>query len=109
MALPPGLSAATGLRITHLILLLLLSTFPLATAFQIVPGSGCEAQCREGHVDEDAVCLDAEYRSDPGGRRIETCVSCLLNSTAVDTANNVTDVEWGLCMEKSLVHGHEHC
>jgi hypothetical protein len=94
MALRTGLTAAAGLRI----IILLLATFRLSTAFQFVPGSKCEPQCRNGDLVDDAVCLDAEYKSTPGGRGVQSCVSCLLNSTAVDHTTNVTDVEWGLCM-----------
>jgi hypothetical protein len=44
--------------------------------------------------------LDEQYQNTIGGRRLEDCVGCLLNSTAVDAANNQSDVEWGLCMLK---------
>jgi hypothetical protein len=92
-----GHTAATGFRIIHLILLAILTSIPISSAFQTVPGSDCADRCADGNIDEDAVCLDAQYRTSEGGRRVESCTSCLLNSTAVDTASNTTDVEWGLC------------
>lgn len=93
MAPRRGLDATAGLR--RLIALLCLLQF--TTAYQFVADSPCEPQCREGSLSEDAVCLDEQYKSTDGGRRLETCVGCLLNSTAVDAANNQSDVEWGLC------------
>ena len=89
-----GRSAAAGLRI----ILILLPTLRLSDAYGFVPGSKCASKCEDGTLQQDAVCLDAEYRSTDGGNRIQSCVSCLLNSTAVDQSNNVTDVDWGLCM-----------
>lgn len=94
MARRGGLHATAGLRS----LIILLYILNLATAYQYVPNSPCESQCREGTLAEDAVCLDEQYQNTTGGQRLEDCVACLLNSTAVDTANNQSDVEWGLCM-----------
>ena len=90
-----GLPAAPALRI----LFLLLALFHLAAALEYVQGSKCADACDVGNIAEDAVCLDAEYKSEAGGQRVERCVGCLLNSTAVDTETNTTDVEWGLCMD----------
>ena len=98
MACRRGLYATADLRS----LVVFLYILNITTAYQYVPNSPCEPQCKEGTLTEDAVCLDEQYRDTPGGSRLETCVGCLLNSTAVDTANNQSDVEWGLCMK---VHG----
>ena len=92
MALRRGLNAAAGLRLWFAVLTLL----RLSHAFQFVPKSGCASVCRDGTLTEDAVCLDAEYRNTDGGRKLESCVGCLLNSTAVDAVKNETDVEFGL-------------
>jgi hypothetical protein len=94
MARRRGHDATAGLRS----LLLLLCFLHLASAFQFVPDSPCESLCETGTLQQDAVCLDDSYRNSENGTRIRDCVGCLLNSTAVDTANNQTDVEWGLCM-----------
>ncbi|RMZ75537.1 hypothetical protein DV738_g5403, partial [Chaetothyriales sp. CBS 135597] len=76
--------------------LAVLALVQLSGAFQYVPGSSCQSICANGSLDADAVCLDAEFNSTAGGRRVRSCVGCLLNSTAVDTATNETDVEFGL-------------
>lgn len=90
-----GLNATAGLRSLGLIAALYF--FRLAAAYQYVENSPCANQCDEGTLIDDAVCLDAEYSDTANGTRLQTCVGCLLNSTAVDSANNQTDVEWGLC------------
>jgi hypothetical protein len=92
MALRHGLHAAAILPI----LLALTGLFRLSYAFEHVPNSPCASTCADGTLTKDAVCLDAQYKSTQGGRNLQTCVGCLLNSTAVDTAKNETDVEYGL-------------
>jgi hypothetical protein len=92
-----GHNATAGLRSLPLIAILLLSFLHNAAAYQYVDGSPCANQCNEGTLINDAVCLDAQYADTSNGTRLEGCVGCLLNSTAVDEANNQTDVEWGLC------------
>jgi hypothetical protein len=92
-----GHNATAGLRSLPLIAILLLSFLHIAAAYQYVEGSPCANLCNEGTLIDDAVCLDAQYADTANGTRLESCVGCLLNSTAVDTANNQTDVEWGLC------------
>lgn len=95
MAQRRGLDATAALRS----LIALLCLVHIAAAFQYVPDSPCEPQCREGTLTEDAVCLDNLYQDSNNGSRLQECVACLLNSTAVDQAKNETDVEWGLCMD----------
>jgi len=69
----------------------------ITSALQTVHGSPCESVCSNaGSLEDDVVCLDANYQSLAPGRAFEACVSCQLNSTAVDTASNETDVEWAL-------------
>lgn len=69
-----------------------------ASALPTVPGSSCESVCTNaGDLVEDVVCLDADYQNLENGRAYQKCVSCQLNSTAVDTGKNETDVEFGLC------------
>lgn len=89
------------------LLLLIVFHFPsTTTAIQSVPGSPCESVCRDaGSIEDDVVCLDANYQSLGAGRAFQTCVACQLNSTAVDTANNQTDVEWGLRMSYQIYSG----
>ncbi|RMZ75743.1 hypothetical protein DV737_g5154, partial [Chaetothyriales sp. CBS 132003] len=104
MARPRGPNATAaaaggGLWCHRHFLLYLVAAFALlqlSCAFQYVPESGCQSVCSEGSLDADAVCLDTEFNSTARGRRLRSCVGCLLNSTAVDTTRNVTDVEFGL-------------
>lgn len=90
----------------HLTLLCLLTVFlRLTSALQCVAGSPCESVCADaGTLNEDVVCLDADYQSLPQGRAYQKCVACQLNSTAVDTSKNETDVGWGLCMLPTLFY-----
>ncbi|KIX96111.1 uncharacterized protein Z520_08366 [Fonsecaea multimorphosa CBS 102226] len=80
------------------LLLLTASLLPRVTsALQSVAGSPCESVCANaGSLEQDVLCLDADYQSLPSGRAFQNCVACQLNSTAVDTAKNETDVEWAL-------------
>ena len=76
---------------------LLTALLRFTAALQSVPGSPCEPVCANaGQLQDDVVCLDADYRNLENGRAFQTCVSCQLNSTAVDTDTNATDVEYGL-------------
>ena len=61
-------------------------------------GSSCAEACSAQDLNyaNDTVCLDEDYRSGRG-QLFRECTTCLLNSTAVDTAQNVSDVYWGLC------------
>ncbi len=90
----------------HLTLLCLLIVFlRLTSALQYVAGSPCESVCADaGTLNEDVVCLDADYQALPQGRAYQKCVACQLNSTAVDTSKNETDVGWGLCMLPTLFY-----
>lgn len=76
-----------------------------ATGLQYVPGSKCASVCGDsaaGTLEDDVVCLDAQYGTRPGSF-LRDCISCELNSTAVDSTNNITDVQWGLCKYCGLV------
>ncbi|KAG9785202.1 hypothetical protein KCU88_g2564, partial [Aureobasidium melanogenum] len=80
------------------VLICLLTALPrLILALQSVPGSPCESVCSvAGSLEDDVICLDADYKSLDNGRKLQKCVACQLNSTAVDTSNNETDVGWAL-------------
>ncbi|KAJ9605112.1 hypothetical protein H2200_010502 [Cladophialophora chaetospira] len=90
--------SATSAAPRYVALLYLLTAFLRVTyALQSVPGSPCDSVCADaGTLEEDVVCLDANYQSLDNGRAFQKCVACQLNSTAVDTASNETDVGWGL-------------
>ncbi|KAI1622474.1 hypothetical protein EDD37DRAFT_651749 [Exophiala viscosa] len=82
----------------HAVLICLLTLLVrVTTALQSVTGSPCESVCASaGSLSDDVVCLDADYQSLQQGRAFNQCVACQLNSTAIDTSKNETDVEWGL-------------
>jgi len=83
----------------YLAICLLVFTARLTSGLPTVAGSPCEPVCANaGDLVEDVVCLDADYQNLENGRAFQKCVSCQLNSTAVDTEKNETDVEYGLCM-----------
>lgn len=69
-----------------------------ASALQTVPGSQCADLCTQNDLNyaNNTVCLDEDYQTG-GGQQFRECTTCLLNSTAVDTASNISDVYWGLC------------
>ena len=75
-----------------------------ALALESVAGSPCAPICdaeAEGALKDDVVCLDGQYSSTSRGRNFKDCIACQLNSTAVDTTNNVTDVDWAFCQSRS--------
>lgn len=94
-------STVVGVVATYLLTAILsISLSTPAAALQFVPGSPCEPLCSSANdgltYQNDTICLDADYRKEPGSR-VRDCTTCLLNSTAVDQSNNVSDVQWGLC------------
>lgn len=92
-------STFMGVCAAHVLTALLCLSFSTPTsALQTVPGSPCESICTSDDLNfaNDTVCLDASYQSGEG-QQFRECTSCLLNSTAVDRANNISDVYWGLC------------
>lgn len=81
----------------YLALCLLSTLFRPATALQTVPGSPCQSTCdRAGNLEDSVVCLDIDYADTEAGRLYRDCVSCQLNSTAIDNGKNETDVEFAL-------------
>ncbi|KAK5091347.1 hypothetical protein LTR05_001530 [Lithohypha guttulata] len=87
-----SLSAATILTV-----LLSLSLSTPASALQTVPDSPCAEICTRGDVNlaNGTVCLDDAFKTG-AGHQFRECTTCLLNSTAVDTPSNISDVYWGL-------------
>lgn len=68
-----------------------------ASALQSVPGSPCADACSGVTYANNTVCLDDEYLNGGKGTQFRECTTCLLNSTAIDSSANVSDVYWGLC------------
>ncbi len=99
-------SATSPVPRTLSLLYLLTALLRVTFALQSVPGSPCESVCLDaGTLEEDVVCLDANYQSLDNGRAFQKCVACQLNSTALDTGNNETDVEYGLRMTHFPIGG----
>ena len=80
------------------VLLVVLWLVDPSWAIRTVPTSECAAKC--GNVTEtrgtDIVCTDADYGT-PTGQVFAECITCQLNSTAVDPATGDTDLKWLLC------------
>ena len=94
-----GLSAVFGVCAAYALTVILSISFSSpALALQTVPGSPCAETCTRDDLSyaNNTVCLDEDYKTG-GGRQFRECTTCLLNSTAVDDAGNVSDVYWGLC------------
>ena len=100
---------ATSAAPRYIALLYLLTALLRVTyALQSVSGSPCDSVCADaGTLEDDVVCLDASYQSLDSGRAFQKCVACQLNSTAVDPANNDTDVGWGLRKTPSFTAGND--
>lgn len=80
---------------------LLLGFLQTVFGFGHVPNSPCSSVCSgnpQNTLENDVVCLDHDYFNTTDGEAYRKCVACELGSTAVDTANNQSDVEWALCM-----------
>jgi len=78
----------------------LLTCLQAVLSFQHVPNSPCTDVCSgnpQNTLEKDVVCFDTDYTDNKDGEALRNCVACELNSTAVDTANNQSDVEWALC------------
>jgi hypothetical protein len=70
-----------------------------ASALRTVASSHCASVC--GNTTEtttdDIVCTDADFGT-PKGQIFAECLTCQLNSTAIDPGNGDTDLKWLLCM-----------
>lgn len=80
---------------------LLLALLQAVHGFGHVPNSPCSSLCSgnpQNTLKNDVVCLDEDFYNSTDGNAFRHCMACELNSTAVDTANNQSDVDWGLCM-----------
>lgn len=71
-------------------------------ALQYVRGSNCTASCAEGDAapatqGKDIVCSDSDFNNSATGSAFQACVSCELQSQALDQKTGQTDVGWALC------------
>lgn len=80
-----------------LTLVLSISCAAPTSALQTVPRSPCADICSSNDLNlaNDTVCLDDDYQTGEG-QQFRQCTTCLLNSTAVDSTTNISDVYWGL-------------
>lgn len=91
-------------RASLLSLLLFAST---VIGLQVTPNSPCASLCMDDPSQDpsdpntsntypsDIVCLDTDYDSTPVGKKFESCLNCLRNSTA--SSNGENDQSWFLC------------
>jgi len=99
----------------------ILSVFPIvsflllshqALALQVTPNSPCASVCLDEPTNNasdpnssntegrDIVCQDSAYSSTAVGRKFDSCVSCLQNSTSSSSGEN--DQGWFLCRSFDL-------
>lgn len=80
---------------------------PYSVALQVTPNSPCATFCLDSEggdvsdpnssttTTEDTTCYDSEYKSTSAGRKFQTCMSCLQDSTFSQGTEN--DQAWFLC------------
>ena len=83
-------------------LLVLSLTLPRALALYVVPGSNCTSVCSSAYTayntnGSDIVCHDRDYNSTVVGEAFQDCVSCEIQSPAINPYTVQTDVGWALC------------
>jgi hypothetical protein len=68
-------------------------------AIRTVPSSQCAAICGDTSVTKgsDIVCSDSDYANTNAGKVFASCITCQMNSTAVDLTTGDTDLKWMLC------------
>lgn len=68
-------------------------------ALRAVPFGPCASLCgnTSDTTSDEIVCSDTDYQGTAAGQTAQACISCQLNSTAVDTATNTSDLQWALC------------
>lgn len=72
------------------------------SAFYVVPGSNCTDACSSAFTayttnGSDIVCHDTDYNSTTIGEAFQICVSCEIQSPALNPYTVQTDVGWALC------------
>lgn len=85
--------------------LLLLTFSSPSIALRAVPSGHCAAVCGDVTTTKgtDIVCVDQDYGNTPKGLAFEACISCQMNSTAVDTTTGETDLQWMLCKSHPMI------
>lgn len=101
------------MHVYHAVIFLGLLHFVLS--LEVTPNSACSSLCDKNIANgadpsndgitkthsSDLVCNDYEYdgsTSTEVGHMFKQCLSCELNSNAVDAGTNQNDVYWALCM-----------
>ena len=72
------------------------------SALFVVPGSNCTAACSSSLTafstnGSDVVCHDTDYNSTAVGEAFRECISCEIQSPALNTYTVQTDIGWALC------------
>ena len=83
-------------------LLILSLTVDHVSALYVVPGSNCTDACTSAITayttnGSDIVCHDTDYNSTTIGEAFQICVSCEIQSPALNPYTVQTDVGWALC------------
>ena len=83
-------------------LLLFLLTVRYVSALNVVPGSNCTSVCSSTSTayntnGSDIVCHDKDYNSTVVGAAFQDCVSCEIQSAAINPYTVQTNVGWALC------------
>ncbi|KAM0257428.1 hypothetical protein ACHAQJ_004374 [Trichoderma viride] len=87
------------------ILSLIIITSSLTHALRVSPNSPCTSLCTDSNISQsdpnffddqwkDIVCSDTDFDSTPEGQKLETCFTCLQNSTY--THGSESDQDWFL-------------
>ena len=67
---------------------------------QVTSSSLCNSTCDggSGTYTSDLVCSDGDYENTAQGQSMRSCMTCLQNSTAYETARD-NDIYWFLCTQ----------
>ncbi|KKK17445.1 hypothetical protein ARAM_001070 [Aspergillus rambellii] len=80
----------------------------VALGLRTASGSPCASLCSPSNdtAPSEIVCEDYQFRETAVGRKFQSCISCELNSTYVDSASDESDLEWALY---NLRYGFSSC
>ncbi|PTU24066.1 hypothetical protein P175DRAFT_0505792 [Aspergillus ochraceoroseus IBT 24754] len=90
------------------VLVLLTQCSQVALGLRTASGSPCASLCSPSNdtAPSEIVCEDYQFRETAVGRKFQSCISCELNSTYVDSASDESDLEWALY---NLRYGFSSC
>ena len=91
-----------------IVLLLFLNNIVVTSAYYVVANSNCTSFCKGGTLEptassNNASCTDLEYNVTYTGVTFRQCVSCELNSDAVDPQTGQTNLGWAFCKYTAIM------